>query len=76
MKRRLTIEKRLDEWQDAPMNDIRSASAAKEAKPIGIRGMLADIREFTKLTKLNGGLVPMSAVATILGVSRRRVHVL
>jgi hypothetical protein len=56
------------------MNDIRSASTAKEAKATGIRGMLADIREFTKLTKLHGGLVPMSAVATILGVSRQRVH--
>ena len=58
------------------MNDIQSESVAKdkEAKSTGIRGMLADIREFTKLTKLHGGLVPMSVVATILGVSRQRVH--
>jgi hypothetical protein len=46
----------------------------KGVKASGIRGMLADVREFTKLTKLHGGLVPMSAVATILGVSRQRVH--
>lgn len=56
------------------MNDVRSASAPKGAKSTGIRGMLDDIREFAKLTKLHGGLVPMSAVATILGVSRQRVH--
>lgn len=27
-----------------------------------------------RITKLRGGLVPMSAVGTILGVSRQRVH--
>ena len=27
-----------------------------------------------RITKLHGGLVPMSAVGTILGVSRQRVH--
>jgi hypothetical protein len=56
------------------MNDNRSVPAAKAAKSTGIRGMLDDVREFAKLTKLHGGLVPMSAVATILGVSRQRVH--
>ena len=72
----LTLDKQLDAWQGAHMNDIRPGSVAKEkeAKSTGIRGMLADIREFAKLTKLHGGLVPMSAVATILGVSRQRVH--
>lgn len=72
----MTLDKQLDVWQDARMNDIRPGSVAKEkeAKSTGIRGMLADVREFAKLTKLHGGLVPMSVVATILGVSRQRVH--
>ena len=33
-----------------------------------------DLREFLRITKQRGGLVPISAVATILGVSRQRVH--
>jgi hypothetical protein len=56
------------------MSNTQTASESKPQKAIGIRGMLADVREFAKLTKLHGGLVPMSAVATILGVSRQRVH--
>jgi hypothetical protein len=56
------------------MNNTQTASESKPQKATGIRGMLADVREFAKLTKLHGGLVPMSAVATILGVSRQRVH--
>jgi len=39
-----------------------------------IRGIVDDTREFSRLVKLCGGLVPMSTVATILGVSRQRVH--
>jgi hypothetical protein len=40
----------------------------------GIRGILDHTRQFFKIAKLHGGLVPMSTVATILGVSRQRVH--
>ena len=43
-------------------------------RPQTKRGVFADIKEFMRITKLHGGLVPMSAVATILGVSRQRVH--
>ena len=56
------------------MSNMQAESESKPQKVTGIRGMLADVQEFTKLTKLHGGLVPMSAVATILGVSRQRVH--
>lgn len=56
------------------MTNIHTGWGGKEVKASGIRGMLADVREFAKLTKFHGGLVPMSAVATILGVSRQRVH--
>ena len=37
-------------------------------------GVFADIKEFVRIIKLRGGLVPMSAVGTILGISRQRVH--
>jgi hypothetical protein len=58
------------------MAKIQSAAAsiAKEEKSTGVRGVFEDIREFARLTKLHGGLVPQSTVATILGVSRQRVH--
>lgn len=47
---------------------------AKEKRLRGIRGLVADTREFFRICKLHGGLVPQSTVATILGVSRQRVH--
>ncbi len=57
---------------------IQNRSAAgdvpKEEKSTGVRGVMEDIRGFVRLTKLHGGLVPQSAVGTILGVSRQRVH--
>jgi hypothetical protein len=58
------------------MTKVQSAgvSAAKQIKSTGMRGVMDDIREFVRLTKLHGGLVPQSAVATILGVTRQRVH--
>jgi hypothetical protein len=52
---------------------ISSASNRVE-RPKTKQGVFADIKEFMRVTKLHGGLVPMSAVGTILGVSRQRVH--
>jgi hypothetical protein len=43
-------------------------------RPKTKQGVIADIKEFMRVIKLHGGLVPMSAVGTILGVSRQRVH--
>jgi len=43
-------------------------------RPKDRQGVIADIKEFMRIIKLHGGLVPMSAVGTILGVSRQRVH--
>src|ERR1019366_2909803 len=43
-------------------------------RPKTKRGVFADVREFIRIVKLHGGLVPMSAVGTMLGVSRQRVH--
>jgi hypothetical protein len=43
-------------------------------RPKTKRSVFADIKEFMRIVKLHGGLVPMSAVGTILGVSRQRVH--
>jgi hypothetical protein len=58
---------------------MTTASAATSAstrieRPKTRRSVFADVREFMRITKLHGGLVPMSAVGTILGVSRQRVH--
>ena len=36
--------------------------------------MMENVREFVRLTNLHGGLLPQSAAATALGVSRQRVH--
>jgi len=47
---------------------------AKARLSKGISGLVADTREYFRLSKLNGGLVPLSMVANILGVSRQRVH--
>ncbi len=52
-----------------------AATGVPRGKPsTGIRRVIEDTREFFRIAKLNGGLVPMSAVATVLGVSRQRVH--
>jgi hypothetical protein len=58
------------------MTQIRSAagSDAKQETSKGTLRIVADIREYVRLTKLHGGLLPQSFVATILGVSRQRVH--
>ena len=40
----------------------------------GVLGILGHTREYFRIGKLHGGLVPVSAVATVLGVSRQRVH--
>ena len=33
-----------------------------------------DVKELMRLTKLHGGMLPISACAIVLGVSRQRVH--
>jgi hypothetical protein len=43
-------------------------------RPKTKRGVFADVKEFMRIVKLHGGLLPMSAVGTILGLSRQRVH--
>jgi hypothetical protein len=43
-------------------------------RPKTKRGVFDDIKEFVRIIKLRGGLVPMSAVGTVLGISRQRVH--
>jgi len=43
-------------------------------RPKTKRSVFADVKEFVRIINLHGGLVPMSAVGTILGVSRQRVH--
>ena len=55
-------------------NDVSAGSPLTQKKPYGLRGILADMREFKRISKLQGGLVPQSAAATALGVSRQRVH--
>jgi hypothetical protein len=55
-------------------SDVVAGSHAIQKKPYGLRGILADMSEFKRISKLQGGLVPQSAVATALGVSRQRVH--
>jgi hypothetical protein len=51
-----------------------TAVGTRIERPKTKRGVFADLREFTRIIKLHNGLLPMSAVATILGVSRQRVH--
>ena len=60
--------------EDMTQNEVAAGSPAIQKKPYGLRGILADIREFKRIAKLQGGLVPQSAAATALGVSRQRVH--
>jgi hypothetical protein len=72
----LTIDKGCCLAHTDRMTQVRSAagSVPKEKKSGGIKGLFEDINEFARLTELHKGLVPMSTVATILGVSRQRVH--
>jgi hypothetical protein len=51
-----------------------AGSLPKNEKSSVLRGMMENVREFVRLTNLHGGLLPQSAVATVLGVSRQRVH--
>jgi hypothetical protein len=55
------------------MTKVQSAdvSAPKQVKSTGMWGVMDDVREFVRLTNLQGGLLPQSAVATVLGVTRR-----
>jgi len=54
---------------------ITSASnIPQKKKPIGLLRIVTDTKEFLRISNVNGGLVPQSSVATILGVSRQRVH--
>jgi len=58
------------------MTKVQSADVAapKKENSSVLRGMMENVREFVRLTNLHGGLLPQSAVATVLGVSRQRVH--
>ena len=55
-------------------NDVAAGFPEIQKKPYGLRGILADMREFKRISKLQGGLVPQSVGATALGVSRQRIH--
>jgi hypothetical protein len=58
------------------MTQIPSAAGSepKEETSKGTWRIVADMREFAKLSQLHGGLLPQSSVATVLGVTRQRVH--
>ena len=53
---------------------VTVGSPTTQKKSYGLRGILADMREFKRISKLQGGLVPQSVGATALGVSRQRIH--
>jgi hypothetical protein len=53
---------------------VTVGSPATPKKSFGLRGILEDMKEFKRISKLQGGLVPQSAAATALGISRQRVH--
>jgi len=59
-----------------PATNIESAASSipRAKRGYGLRGLLEDVREFKRIVKLQGGLVPQSAVPTVLGLSRQRVH--
>ena len=48
------------------------ATVKKRAK--GLVSVVETTREFMRIAKLKGGLVPQSVAGTVLGVSRQRVH--
>ncbi len=56
------------------MTTATASASNRIERPKTKRGVFADVKEFMRIVKLHGGLVPMSAVGTILGVSRQRVH--
>ena len=51
-----------------------ASTSTRIERPQTKQGVFDDIKEFVKTIKLHGGLVPMSQVATVLGLSRQRVH--
>jgi hypothetical protein len=51
-----------------------TASVLQGKRSKGLFDFLKDWREFSRISKLQGGLVPVSVVPNILGVSRQRVH--
>jgi|SRR5271170_1647099 len=51
-----------------------AATPIAKKKSKSLFSFLNDWREFSRISKLHGGLVPQSIVATVLGVSRQRVH--
>jgi hypothetical protein len=53
---------------------VGAISDAKKKQGYGVRGLLEDLREFKRISKVHGGLVPQSIAATLLGVTRQRVH--
>lgn len=53
---------------------VSAGSVPAKKKAYGLRGLLEDIREFRRISNLQGGLVPQSVAAAVLGVSRQRVH--
>jgi hypothetical protein len=55
-------------------SDATTGFPATQKTSYGLRGILADMREFKRISKLQGGLVPQSVGATALGVSRQRIH--
>ena len=54
------------------------STAARSLKGKGkasrIQEIVEDTKEFMRISKQRGGLIPLSTVATILGVSRQRVY--
>ena len=53
---------------------VTVGSPTAQKKSYGVRGIFEDMREFKRIAKLQGGLVPQSVAATALGVSRQRIH--
>jgi uncharacterized protein YkwD len=51
-----------------------TATVLQEKRSKGLFDFLNGWREFSRISKLHGGLVPVSVVSTILGVTRQRVH--
>jgi hypothetical protein len=55
-------------------NRVSDGAIAANKKGYGLRSVLEDVREFRRIVKLQGGLVPQSVATAALGVSRQRVH--
>lgn len=51
-----------------------AAAGTRIERPTTKKGVLDDVKEFMRLTKHHGGMLPVSACAIVLGVSRQRVH--